>query len=303
MKSDDVQCLIEAHYNSEEDFHSIVERIIKAEEKSGKETSACRLRATLNQCGGKKREGYTVKALHNLSSVNRDNEKMVEIRQPDIVLKDVIVPASTIATVQACLNEYRHRESLEKYGLEVSNKMLLNGPPGVGKTWMATAIAGELGLDLLLVRWDTVISSYLGSTGNNIRKVFETANADPVVLLIDEFDAGAKNRGDNDHEVGEMNRVVINLLQNIDMFPRHSFLIAATNHGQLLDTAIWRRFTVINMDLPTPELRLRLIDHYAKDLPIQIDRVQWVIDTEGLSGAEIKARVQTEAKRVILLGC
>jgi AAA+ superfamily predicted ATPase len=106
--------------------------------------------------------------------------------------------------------------------------------------------------------------------------------------------------GGETQEVGEMNRVVINLLQNIDMFPQHSFLIAATNHGQLLDSAIWRRFTVVNMELPTPDLRQKLIEYYAKGMPIQIDISQWVQETDGLSGAEIKAKIHTEAKRCIL---
>jgi AAA+ superfamily predicted ATPase len=299
MKYTDVQDLIRAHYNSEEEFHNTIESIIQAEEKAGRDIAASRIRATINQHGGKKREGYTVKALHGLSAVNKNNNTLVEIRQSDISLKDVIAPTSLIDVVKDSINEYRCRDVLAKYGLEVSNKVLLTGPPGVGKTWMATAIAGELGIDLVMARWDSVISSYLGSTGANIRKIFEGASAEPVVLLIDECDAGAKERG-SQQEIGEMNRVVITLLQNIDMFPKDSFLVAATNHGHLLDSAIWRRFTVINMELPGPEERRGLIEYYSKGLPITVDLLKWVETTEGLSGAEIKARIQREAKQYIL---
>lgn len=172
----------------------------------------------------------------------------------------------------------------------------------MGKTWTAMAIAGELDLELLFVRWDTLISSYLGSTGSNIRKVFEVANERPVVLFLDEFDSVGKERGGGDHEVGEMSRVVINLLQNIDMFPPESFLIAATNHAHLLDTAIWRRFTVFNMDLPDEQSRERLIKYYSKGLPMEIHLDTWVRDTQGLSGAEIRTRLHKEAKRLILAG-
>lgn len=301
MKHIDVQNLIASHYASEEDFHTTIERIICAEERAGRDIAASKIRATLNQHGGKKREGYTVKALHSLSAVNKNNNTLVEIRQSDITLKDVIAPSSLIDVVKDSINEYRHRDALSKYGLEISNKVLLTGPPGVGKTWMATAIAGELGIDLVMARWDSVISSYLGSTGANIRKIFDTAGADPVVLLIDECDAGAKERG-SQQEVGEMNRVVIALLQNIDMFPKDSFLVAATNHGHLLDSAIWRRFTVVNMELPTAEERRKLVEYYSQGLPVAVNMVEWMEATEGLSGAEIKSKIQREAKQFILGG-
>jgi AAA+ superfamily predicted ATPase len=90
------------------------------------------------------------------------------------------------------------------------------------------------------------------------------------------------------------------LLQNIDMFPPESFLIAATNHGHLLDSAIWRRFTTVNMDLPGPEERRRLIHYYKKGLPIDIHIADWVDKTDGMSGAQIKTKLHNEAKKQIL---
>lgn len=303
MKVTDIQDLIRAHYQSEDDFHNIVDRIIKQEEKSGKETSANKLRGTFNHYSGKKRDGYTVKPLHELSTLNKSNEKLCEVRKSDIKLSDVIAPQNIIATISEVINEFKNRDSLDKYGLEVLNKILLTGPPGVGKTWTAMAIAGELNLDIIFVRWDTLISSYLGSTGANVRKVFETASAEPIILFLDEFDAAGKERGGSDQEVGEMSRVVINLLQNIDMFPPESFLIAATNHGHLLDTAIWRRFSVVEMELPGEDDRRRLIEYYSKGLPITIDVEQWVKDTDGMSGAGIKTKIHKETKKYILNNC
>lgn len=300
MKYTEAIDLIRAHYVSEEEFHNVVERIIKTEEKAGKEISANKIRATFNCYSGKKRDGYTVKPLHNLSALNKSNNNMVEIRQSDITLKDVIAPAEIISRISESVVEFKNRDELNKYGLEVSNKILLSGPPGVGKTWIAMAIAGELNLDLVFVRWDSLISSYLGSTGINIRKVFEVASREPVVLFLDEFDATGKERGGNGQEVGEMSRVVINLLQNIDMFPPESFLIAATNHGHLLDTAIWRRFTVVNMDLPGENERKYMVSYYSKGLPITINVNEWAKNTHGKSGAEIKSMIHKEAKQYIL---
>lgn len=299
MKYTDIQDLIRAHYESEEKFYSAVDKIIASEMRSGKEISANKIRHTLMQNSGKKRDGYTVQPLHELSALNKNNTNMVEIRKSDIHLDDVIAPAETIIILRDVINEFQNRDKLDPYGLEVLNKIMLSGPPGVGKTWTAMAIAGELNMDLVFVRWDSLIGSYLGATGANVRKVFEVAGERPVVLFLDEFDSVGKERGGT-QEVGEMSRVVINLLQNIDMFPPESFLVAATNHGHLLDTAIWRRFTTIGMRLPDPEERQRLIHYYKKGLPIDVHVANWVKDTEGLSGAEIKTQLHKEAKKQIL---
>lgn len=300
MKYKDVQELIAAHYESEDKFHNVVDKIINCELRAGKEISANRIRSTFNHYSGKKRDGYTLKPLHELTALNKDKSNMVEIRQSDITLDDVITSPNAITTIREVITEFKNRDKLEPYGLEVLNKTMLSGPPGVGKTWTAMAIAGELNLDLVFVRWDSLISSYLGTTGANIRKVFEVASERPVVLFLDEFDSVGKERGGTDQEVGEMSRVVINLLQNIDMFPPESFLIAATNHGHLLDSAIWRRFTTVNMDLPDPEERQRLIRYYKKGLPIDIHVANWVDKTDGMSGAEIKTMLHKEAKKHIL---
>lgn len=300
MKVTDIQDLIKAHYTSEDDFHNVVDKIIKTEEGSGKETSANKIRATFNHYAGKKREGYTIKPLKELTTLNKANERMCEILKSEINLQDVIAPISVISSIKTVLEEYKNRDKLKQYGLEVSNRILFNGPPGVGKTWTALAIAGELELDLVLVRWDTLISSYLGTTGKNIGKIFDMANNEPVVLFLDEFDAIGQERGANKSEVGEMSRVVINTLQSIDLFSPDSFLIAATNHGHMLDSAIWRRFTTVNMDLPKEEERRRLILYYSKGLPVEIDAEEWVSSTQGMSGADIKAKIHKEAKSIIL---
>ncbi|VTR97867.1 dna-binding protein : AAA ATPase central domain protein OS=Planctomyces limnophilus (strain ATCC 43296 / DSM 3776 / IFAM 1008 / 290) GN=Plim_2108 PE=4 SV=1: AAA [Gemmata massiliana] len=155
-------------------------------------------------------------------------------------VKLVLSEASKRALEQF-LKFFRAAGRLVAHGVGVSPSILLYGPPGCGKTQLARYVAAELSLPLITARTDSLISSYLGSTSKNIRQLFDHAASRPCVLFLDEFDALAKMRDDG-RELGELKRVVISLLQNIDALGTDHVLIAATNHEHLLDPAIWRRF-------------------------------------------------------------
>ncbi len=151
------------------------------------------------------------------------------------------------------LSERRNEKALLKLGLHPTKSILFTGPPGVGKTLSAKWIASQLKRPLLVLDLAAVMSSYLGRTGNNIRFVLDYAKQTECVLLLDELDAIAKRRDDNS-EVGELKRLVTVLLQEIDDWPPSGLLIAATNHPDLLDPAIWRRFElVLNFSIPSQE--------------------------------------------------
>jgi SpoVK/Ycf46/Vps4 family AAA+-type ATPase len=127
---------------------------------------------------------------------------------------------------------------------------LVYGPPGTGKSRLARHIAQELGFPIYIARLDGLISSFLGNTSKNIRAIFDFAAKAPCVLFLDEFDAIAKLRADS-HEMGELKRVVNSFIQNLDTLGRHSLVVAATNHEELLDTAVWRRFNYrLTLDFP-----------------------------------------------------
>lgn len=143
------------------------------------------------------------------------------------------------------------RDRLLEAGLAPTRTALLVGDPGVGKTLAARWIARELDLPLLTLDLSSVMSSFLGRTGANIRRVLEYARATPSVLLLDELDAVAKRR-DDATEVGELKRLVTVLLQEIDSWPEGALLLAATNHSDLLDPAVWRRFDLV-VDFPAPD--------------------------------------------------
>ncbi|WP_016957872.1 AAA family ATPase [Catenovulum agarivorans] len=176
------------------------------------------------------------------------------------------------AEIEKLLNqvilEHQHSNVIIESGIYPTKSIIFQGPPGVGKTMSAKWLAKELNLPLLVLDLATVMSSFLGKTGSNIRAVLEYAMDVPCVLLLDEFDSIAKRR-DDDRELGELKRLVTVLLQAIDDWPSTSILIAATNHGELLDPAIWRRFDIeVKFELPTPNLVNQYLSSYWPDVPI-----------------------------------
>ncbi|MGQ0504790.1 MAG: AAA family ATPase [Myxococcaceae bacterium] len=142
------------------------------------------------------------------------------------------------------ISENRSRARLERWGVGPRRRLLFHGPPGCGKTLAAAVVSGEMGLPLLTVRFDALFSRFLGATAVQLRTIFGEMPRRPGVYLFDEFDAVAKARGDA-QDVGEMNRVVTAFLQLVDSDVSGSLLIAATNHVELLDRAVFRRFDVI----------------------------------------------------------
>ncbi len=167
-------------------------------------------------------------------------------------LASIRLNKGTARLVRSLLNEQARAGDLRANGLEPRHRLLLVGPPGNGKTSLAEAIAAELGRLFLVVRYDGLIASYLGETASRLRRVFEMAKSVPCVLFFDEIDAVAKERSDA-NETGEIKRVLTSLLTQIDELPANCLLIAATNHPQMLDEAVWRRFQ-IRLELPQPSL-------------------------------------------------
>lgn len=166
-------------------------------------------------------------------------------------LEDLILPATARQGVEELVEEQHRADVLRAHGLEPRSRLLLVGPPGTGKTTLAEGLAEAVAVPMFVVRYESMIGSFLGETAARLKRVFDYARTTPCVLFFDEFDAIGKERGDV-HETGEIKRVVTSLLMQIDELPSYTIVAAATNHPELLDRATWRRFQVrISLPLPT----------------------------------------------------
>lgn len=270
-------------------------------EEAGEEDAARRLRGLLEDSGHDL--GPQSASLASTISVDQASRfplpemvKYQEMREPNMVLDEAQQRA-----VQECLSIAKSHAQLEAEGLPSSVNMLLYGPPGCGKSRLARHIARDLGLELYVTRLGSLISSDLGSTSKNIRALLAFASRRPCVLFLDEFDAIAKLRVD-DQELGELQRIVNSFIQDLYTLGTQSVLVAATDHETLLDKAVWRRFDYrIKLDYPGAELRRRLWAEFLGELEFSPKQLATLADlSEGFSGHEIQeVCIRLHRRRVI----
>jgi AAA+ superfamily predicted ATPase len=182
----------------------------------------------------------------------RHREFLLELT-PRRRIEDMVLPALTRRACDELIEEQRRASILRAHSLEPRHRVLLAGPPGNGKTSLAEAIAESLAIPFFVVRYEAMIGSFLGETAARLKRVFDYARTTPCLLFFDEFDAVGKERGDI-HETGEIKRVVTSLLMQIDDLPSYTVVVAATNHAELLDRAVWRRFQ-LRLELKAPTER------------------------------------------------
>ena len=274
---------------SDDDFRAVALEIIAEEQKKNNHQLAKGLLRILENSG----PSYPfLKSANDVGGLPKDRERqtlLVDIRRPDRCFDDILLKPDARKIIQGVLDEYRKSELLRTHGLEPKHKLLFCGPPGCGKTLCTEVISREIGLPLLYTRFDSIISSYLGETSANIRKVFDYAANGRWVVLFDEFDAIGKARDDvNEH--GELKRVINSFLQLLDGFHAPSLVIAATNHEQLLDPALWRRFDeIVYFPMPSVHNIRVLLSMKLKNFPHQdLDLKTLASRLKGMSHADVE---------------
>lgn len=280
-----------ASYGRDEEFRAVAEQIIDEEERKNNRVLAKSLRKTLES--GPSRPSRP-KALAPLIPFPEAAGEFVELIEPTRTKQNIILSSENVRVFIGLLKEFRRAEEVRRRGLAVRSKLLFCGPPGCGKTLCAEVFAHELGLPLYVVKLDRLISSYLGETAANVRKIFEFARKQACVLFFDEFDALARARDDSG-EHNELRRVVNSLLIFIDRITPKGFLIAATNLDRALDPAVWRRFDeVIWFDQPDRRMIERFLRTKFRNVAVAFDPIGHAPELGGYSYAEID-RISVQA--------
>src|SRR5262249_45938855 len=223
---------------------------------------------------------------------------------PAKTLDQLILPAHVRIACDRLVEEQHRRDLLRSYNLEPRHRVLLVGAPGTGKTSLAEALATELMLPLVSVRYDAIIGSYLGETASRLSTLFDQIRMQNCLLFFDEFDTIGKERGDV-HETGEIKRVVSSLLLQVDALPSHVVVVTATNHPELLDRAVWRRFQLrLELPLPLEEQICEWLLLIEKDLDVQLgSRLGKAAQLlRGLSFAELADFSNDLRRRIVLSG-
>lgn len=288
------------------DSSKVAQYAKKIIEKLEPEGNAALVKAIKNILANRTMTSLTMDSLTGSMPVDIETGfNIVDIFNPETAQTQIILPENLQSRVNEFINIIEHKNKLKAMDISLQSSLLLYGAPGVGKTTIAKYISIKTGLPLLTARLDSLVSSLLGSTAKNLRKIFDYADSKPCILFLDEFDAIAKAR-DDQHELGELKRVINSLLQNIDHFTEGNILIAATNHPELLDKAIWRRFnTVIEVNqLKGADIR-RIIQLYLGNFgddyngePKKYDKVVNVFSTKTPS--DIRSIINNAITRSVI---
>ena len=229
--------------------------------------------------------------------------QLLKVENIDDFDKSIVLPPEIESSLQQLIKERENSKKLVNAGLEPTKTILFTGKPGVGKTLAAKWLAYKLKKPLLVLDLAAVMSSFLGRTGNNLRHVLDYAKSIDCILLIDELDAIAKRRDDHS-EVGELKRLVTVLLQEFDDWPSSGILLSATNHPDLLDPAIWRRFEMI-CEFPAPDRKTAYKFIFSLIEKDKINVENWAqilsILVNGLSFSEIEHQVQSARRHALVL--
>jgi SpoVK/Ycf46/Vps4 family AAA+-type ATPase len=292
--ADQLKALVKAHLEGDEQrFRSIAMQVAAHEAKLGHGQLAEELRALID--AAKRNQAIPI------NRPRGELANLLAVSYPKARISEVVLEPELARQLQRVIREQRHAAKILAHGLAPRRKLLLVGPPGTGKTMTASALAGELGKPLFQVRLDGLITKFMGETAAKLRQIFDATAQTPGVYFFDEFDAiGSQRTLAND--VGEIRRILNSFLQMIEHDVSHSMIIAATNHPEILDQALFRRFDdVLYYSLPTArQIASLLKSRLGRIATKPVSWMQLANDALGLSYAEV-TRVSDEVLKDALI--
>ncbi|MEL7781594.1 ATP-binding protein [Citromicrobium bathyomarinum] len=300
--SKQLMAMIRSHAAGDDDrFLAIADHIATDASKAGHHRMAEELRTLVASVREASQERRPSSKPTPIAAPRGELASLVRVTFPETRLSDVVLSDDVEKRLRRIVREHRERNLLSESGLEPRRKVLLSGPPGTGKSMTAAALAGELGLPLFTILLDGVITKYMGETAAKLRIVFEAMQGARGVYFFDEVDALATRRG-AENDIGEARRMLNSFLQFLDEDASTGLVLAATNHQELLDRAIFRRFeATIRYDLPPPDHVRRIL---AQRLPqFDLSKIEWESVTgaaKGLSQADIVAAADDAARDAVL---
>lgn len=300
---DHIKALLKSHADGDDaSFYAVAAQIAAQEARRGHN----RLAAELKEAIDASRTRPLAARGAGVTPISRPRGELADLvtaTYPEVGLSDMVASPELASQIDAILAEQRQRRSLGERGFEPVHRILLEGPPGTGKTMTAAVLAHELSLPLLTVRLDSVLSKFLGETGSKLKLLFDAVREQRAVFLFDEFDALGGERSGND--VGEARRILNSFLVFLDQAGSESLVIAATNHREILDRALFRRFDmVIHYRMPKvgearAVLRSRL-GPMARGFDFR--RSPSAKQLQGLSHAELVKIAEVAAKQALIRG-
>ncbi len=294
--------LLKSHISGDDPrFYNIAMQIAASEARKGHNRVAKELKSLVDAAKSQKASIKRVVAPVPIVRPTGELANLLTAKYPSEYLTDMFLSDSLSAKFRRIIHEQKQSDKIRSYGLVPKHKILLEGPPGSGKTMTACVLAAELNLPLLTIRLDTVITRFLGETATKLRQIFDAISETRGVYLFDEFDAiGSKRSSSND--VGEIRRVLNSFLQFLEEDHSSSLIIATTNHPELLDKALFRRFDdIIHYQLPDAEMIKTLLKKRLSAFDTKSIKWAKLIDeANGLSQADIIKSCDEALKEAIL---
>lgn len=297
-----VKALLQSHGSGDDErFFAIALQVAAAEARRGHDTLAQEIRKLVEQAKAKRNTPRSTLSIHHVAQPQGEAAELLEEITSTSKVGDLVLSAPLQARVDRILDEQRNFSRLKEHGLRPRQKLLFTGPPGCGKTLTASALAGELNLPLFIVRLDGLITRYLGESLSKLRLIFDAVNRSRAIYLFDEFDSIGYTR-DFTQDVGEMRRLLNSFLTFIEKLASNSLVIAATNHGDRLDKALYRRFDdLIEFGLPQSAQIWAVIQTRLSGVHLgKLNKSQILTAAEGLSYAEITKACEEAVKEMLL---